>query len=74
MTRTVEDTHYVNPIRIKGYVKEYSNPEAKNIYAKMQKEKNIYKRAEQDQQMGDYEIKPLNIREKTKMFFRNLFV
>jgi len=73
VTRTVEDTFYRNPIRIGGYVKEYSNPEAKGIYEKLQQEKDIYKRAELDKQMGDYEIKPMNKKEKIKMFFKNIF-
>lgn len=74
VTRTAEDVHFCFPIRIGGYVKEYSNPEAKDIYTKLQKTKDIRELARLDEQMGDYKIKPMNIKEKTQMFFRKLFV
>ena len=73
VTRTVEDVHYCFPIRKGGYVKEYLNPNAKDIYKKLQETKDIYERAKLDEQLGDYEIKPMNTKEKIHMFFKNIF-
>ena len=74
VTRTVEDIHYRFPIRKGGYVKEYSNPEAKDIYKKLQQTKDIRERAKLDEQMGDYEIKPMNMKERIVEFFKERFL
>jgi len=55
------------------YVEEYSNPNAKQLYEKMSKEKNILNKMRLKQQLGFPKVKPLNIKEKVKLFFENMF-
>lgn len=45
------------------YVMEYKNPKAQELYMKAQATRDIYKKAELFEQMGDYELKSLNFKE-----------
>ncbi len=55
------------------YVKEYSNPTAKELYEQAQKTKDVKEQIRLYEEMGDYELKSLNLFERLREKF-NKFV
>ena len=51
------------------YVMEYKNPKAEEFYKKAQNTRNMFEKAELLEQMGDYELKSLNFKERLQDIF-----
>lgn len=52
-----------------NYVKEYENPNAKEIYKQAMKIKDPFERAKKLAEMGHYELKDMSLTEKIKKIF-----
>ena len=51
------------------YVMEYKNPRAEEFYKKAQNTNDVFAKAELLEQMGDYELKSLNFKERLQDIF-----
>lgn len=69
------DGALLNHRNVGKYVKEYSNPKARDLYNQAQKSTNVKEQIKLYNEMGDFEIKSLNIfeiiREKFKSIVNN---
>lgn len=64
VTRSLSDGFWHNPLMSGGIVREYSNPNARDIYRRLKITTNEQERKLLLEQMGPYEIKNMNIIER----------